>query len=244
MGTTNANDVDGAESNSVLVVEDDVQNAKLLQKTLKQMGYKVISVISSGEAAIDSISKEKPDLVLIDIKLKGMMNGIQAAEAIRKTYGLPVVYITDCVDREILKRARVTEPFGYIQKPVKARELNMAIEMALYKHLTEKKIKEENQKSRKIMEKAFFDLTKTMCKVFEYRDCYTAGHQNRVAELAVLTGRHMGLDEDHINELYIGGMLHDIGKIGIPIEILTKTSLLTPVEFALIRSIHRLVMIF
>ena len=217
-------------------MEDEAISAKILQEALKNSGYTVVATVTSGAAAMECIEKKKPDLVLMDIKLEGELDGIEAAKVIHSKYDLPIVYISAYADEDILDRARITEPFGYILKPINKRELNMVIEMALYKHAAEQKIRKENEKARAILETAFFSLTATICRLMEYRDFYTAGHQRRVAELAVKVGKRLKLDQNSLNELYIGGMLHDIGKIGIPVEILTKTSSLSEIEIMLIKS--------
>jgi len=221
---------------NILIVEDEPITAGYLQRALIKSGYNVTSVVSTGEAALKNISDERPDLVLMDIMLEGMLDGIETAKIIQEKYDLPVIYTTAFADKDILDRAKVTEPFGYILKPVHMRELKIVIETALYKHHTEQKMRQANEKARRTLEKAFFDFTGSICRVMEYRDFYTAQHQRRVAYLAVEMGRQMGLDQDSINALYIGGLLHDIGKIGVPIEILTKTSPLTDVEILLINA--------
>jgi len=117
----------------ILVVEDESIVAKDIQKTLQNMGYEVPDVVSSGQAAIQATEKHKPDLVLMDIVLKGKMDGIEAAEQIRTRFNIPVVYLTAYTDDKTLERAKITDPFGYIVKPFEDRQLKTVIEMALYK---------------------------------------------------------------------------------------------------------------
>ncbi len=117
----------------ILVVEDEAITAMDIQSTLQNFGYDVPCTVSSGQAAIKKAGENKPDLVMMDIVLKGEMDGVQAAEQIRSRFGIPVVYLTAYADDKTLKRAKITEPFGYIIKPFKGRELKITIEMALYK---------------------------------------------------------------------------------------------------------------
>ena len=126
----------------ILVVEDDNIVVMELEDTLQNLGYAVSAVASYGEEAIEKAAERRPDLVLMDIRLKGDVNGIDAAEEIRERFDIPVVYLTAYADEDTLQRAKITEPYGYIVKPFEERELRSAIEMALYKHKMERKLKE------------------------------------------------------------------------------------------------------
>jgi len=128
---------------SILVVEDEAIVAKDIQNSLKKLGYNVPSVENTGEEAVESAGKYKPDLVLMDIMLKGQISGIDAAEQIKKRYEIPVIYLTAYADESTLSKAKVTEPYGYIIKPFKEIDLHTSIEMALYKHGKEQEVKRE-----------------------------------------------------------------------------------------------------
>jgi PAS domain S-box-containing protein len=127
---------------SILVVEDEVLVAKDIQHALQRLGYVVPSIASNGDDALRKVEEEKPDLVLMDIMLKGASDGVQTAHVMRERFRIPVVYLTAYADDDSLTRARVTEPFGYIVKPFNQKELRSAIEMALYKHQMEEKLRE------------------------------------------------------------------------------------------------------
>ena len=129
----------------ILVVEDESIVAKDIEKRLKSLGYAVPAVVSSGEEAIKKTAQTHPDLVLMDIKIKGDVDGVEAATQIRARFNIPVVYLTAYSDEKTLERAKITEPLGYILKPFEERELHTAIEIALYKHKMEKKLKECQQ---------------------------------------------------------------------------------------------------
>lgn len=129
----------------ILVVEDESIVAKDIQRTLQNLDYDVPAVVSSGNVAIQKAKETNPDLVLMDIVLKGKIDGIKAAKQIRSRFGIPVVYLTAHTDDNTLKRAKVTEPFGYIVKPFEDRELKTVIEMALYKAKMENQL-EQSQK--------------------------------------------------------------------------------------------------
>lgn len=128
---------------SVLVVEDESIVAKDIQHSLKKLGYLVPSVENTGEDAIDAAGQYKPDLILMDIMLKGDISGIDAAEQIRNRYQIPVIFLTAYADESTLSKAKVTEPYGYIIKPFKEIDLHTSIEMALYKHGKEQEVKRE-----------------------------------------------------------------------------------------------------
>ncbi|MDZ8186164.1 MAG: response regulator [Nostoc sp. ChiSLP02] len=128
-------------SAKILVVEDEAIVAKDLQYRLNKFGYTVPIIASSGEEAINKAVEISPDLVLMDIKLKGKMDGIEAAQEISKRLDIPVIYLTAYADDNTLERAKITEPFGYLLKPFKEKELKTNIEIALIKHRLEKQLK-------------------------------------------------------------------------------------------------------
>jgi two-component system, cell cycle sensor histidine kinase and response regulator CckA len=125
----------------IMVVEDENIVAKDIQSRLEKMGYEVPAVAASGEEAIEMTPRRRPDLVLMDVMLRGDMRGTEAAEAIRTRYDIPVIYLTAYSDTDTVERAKVTEPYGYLLKPFDEQDLKTAIEMALYKHKMEQAIK-------------------------------------------------------------------------------------------------------
>jgi PAS domain S-box-containing protein len=125
----------------VLVVDDEIIIARELGSRLTNLGYEVLEIASSGQEAVKVAEQTRPDLVLMDIVLKGEMDGVEAAAEIRRRWAIPIIYLTAYTDDATLQRARVTEPFGYIVKPFSERELRANIEMALYKHQVESKLR-------------------------------------------------------------------------------------------------------
>ncbi|MDY9923452.1 response regulator [Methanobacterium sp.] len=138
---------------SIMLVEDEIIVAADVKNRLENMGYSVLGIFDTGEEAIQKAGELKPSLVLMDIVLKGEMDGIDAAQNIRELYDIPIIYLTAYSDEKTLERAKVTEPFGYVLKPFEDREIQSAIEMAIYKHQMEKKLKESEEKYRKLVEK-------------------------------------------------------------------------------------------
>jgi len=139
-------------TSKIIVVEDEVLVADELKSRIENFGYSVPHVLAYGEKALEAIKECNPDLVIMDIILKGKIGGIQTAEIIRNEFDIPVVYITALSDKKTLDRAKVTEPYGYIIKPFNENDLYNTIEMALYKHKMEKKLKNSENKFRLLYE--------------------------------------------------------------------------------------------
>jgi PAS domain S-box-containing protein len=131
---------------SILIVEDSFIVAKHLQQTLEGEGYNVLGAESSGEAALKSIEKKFPDLVLMDIMLTGQLDGVETSRIVKTRHNIPVIYITALSDKETIQRAKITEPFGFITKPFEDRELFTTIEIALYKHSIDTRLKQSEEK--------------------------------------------------------------------------------------------------
>lgn len=132
-------------STNILIVEDERIVALDIKSSLESLGYTVTGIVASGEAALAKVAESQPDLVLMDINLKGDMDGVETAEQIRAHFSIPVIYLTAYADNNTLQRAKLTEPFGYILKPFEEKELNISIEMALYKHQKERQLKASEQ---------------------------------------------------------------------------------------------------
>lgn len=124
----------------VLIVEDELINAKVLRGFLENKGYKVIDVLTSGEAALEFVKKKKPDLILMDIELEKELNGIETIELINQVEKIPVLYITSHTDRELVDRAKETKPVGYIIKPFSPLQLEISLDMAREKVLVDKEL--------------------------------------------------------------------------------------------------------
>lgn len=140
----------------ILIVEDESIVALDISAQLKKLGYATVGCATRGVQAIEMANELRPDLILMDIQLSGAMDGITAAQIIRTELALPVVFVTAFDADEILARAKLTEPYGYILKPFSAREMHTVIEMALYKHQTESKllvnIEQLQMVSRRVLE--------------------------------------------------------------------------------------------
>ncbi|MBT3461424.1 MAG: EAL domain-containing protein [Gammaproteobacteria bacterium] len=125
----------------VFIVEDEVLVARDIKSRLEKLGYQVIGTAARGDDAVTRVLSERPDLILMDINLKGDMDGIEAADRIRAEADLPIIFCTAYSNDETLARAKVTVPYGYVLKPFDNRELEITIEIALHKHQMEVALK-------------------------------------------------------------------------------------------------------
>jgi PAS domain S-box-containing protein len=138
----------------IMVVEDEGITAMTIRSTLEEMGYEVPVTAVSGKEAVEKATPENIDLVLMDITLEGNIDGIEASSRIRSRFNLPIVYLTAHSDEGIMEKVKKTEPFGYIVKPFSDHELRMAVEIALYKHEMEIRLKESESRFRTLFNQA------------------------------------------------------------------------------------------
>lgn len=137
---------------NILVVEDESIVAEDIRLSLEGLGYNVVDVVGTGEEAIKNIEEYKSDLVLMDIVLKGAIDGIETATQIRSRFNIPVVYLTAYADKKTLDKAKVSEPYGYILKPFNDLELHSTIETAIYMHKIRQKLRESEERFRSVVE--------------------------------------------------------------------------------------------
>jgi PAS domain S-box-containing protein/putative nucleotidyltransferase with HDIG domain len=336
----------------ILIVEDENLVARDLYNMVRTMGYEVTTVAQNGDEVLKSIQEKRPDLALMDIVLKGNMDGISIASVLWEEHGIPVVYITSFADDLTFERAKLTEPFGYLIKPFEERELELTIETALYKAKMQLLLKEKEQwlstilrsiddgivvinsegrisfinrmaqsmtgweekealgqalghvfnlkdpqpdnrllepeglkeatlisrtgqeipveftvaelpeelgqkagkvivfrniserkKAEQELRESWERLRRTLAgtiqaisTTIEMRDPYTAGHQRRVALLAEAIAREMKLPEAQVEGIRFAAEIHDIGKIYVPAEILSKPTKLTELEYTIIKT--------
>ncbi len=203
----------------ILVVDDEPQNLKLLEALLVPLHYDVIKA-SNGKEAISLVQKTGVDLVLLDVMMPEM-NGYEVCRRIKgneETRLIPVVMLTALDDMKAKINGIEAGADDFLTKPPNKMEL-----LTRVKTLIKVKGLNDNLTS---LESVLFSLA----NVVEAKDEYTKGHIWRVAELAVALGERVGLTEKNIRALKLGGMIHDIGKIGIPKEILNKPGPLSPDE--------------
>jgi PAS domain S-box-containing protein len=130
----------------IFIVEDEWLVSLELQQRIKDLGYEIAGASDNGESAIEMILETKPDLILIDINIKGNIDGIETARRVLVKYNVPIIYLTAYSDKTTLERAKITTPYGYIIKPVEERDLLISIEISLNKFEMEKKLKDSENK--------------------------------------------------------------------------------------------------
>lgn len=216
----------------IMVVEDEAVVIADIKMSLTGLGYDVCAVATSGEDAIKKAEEIIPDLILMDIKLAGGMDGIATAKVIHSRFDIPVIYLTAYVNEDYLKRAKKTEPFGYLTKPIVHKELQANIEMALFKHAIDRQLSDKNAHLNRIMN----STVDSMAEMIRIKDPFIGDHHIHVSQLSKAIAEEMGLSRDQIEGISVAARIHDVGMIGIPFEILSKPTLLNESERGLYES--------
>ncbi len=178
----------------ILIVEDEAITAMDLKNTLEILDFKVVSTASDGKEAIQKAEKLKPDLILMDIMLKGEIDGIEAADIIMNFLDVPVVYLTAYSDDETFERVKLTEPYGFLTKPFDQEGLIGSIETALYKHELDKKLKESEEKFQLMYQDA----------PLPYQSLNESGHITEVNQVWLDT---LGYSRDEVIGKWFGDFL-------------------------------------
>lgn len=334
------------EKIKLLIVEDESLVARDIENMAIHLGYSVCGIASTSEQALEFAARHRPDLVLMDIIIRGRIDGILAAEKVWEEFHIPVIFVTAYSDELTLKRAKLSEAFGYILKPFEERELKIAIEMACFKSQMARRLWEreewlsalvksigegviatdeagritfmnpvaekltgwrqedalqrpldevfttieeekdtgqnglllcakdgrqfaieetamplanggrgsggrvlvirdisarrqaekELKESWKRLHEALEGTIQAMALTIEIRDPYTAGHQRRVSRLSCAIAKELGIPAEQIEGLRVAGDIHDIGKIYVPAEILSKPGQITAIEYGIIKT--------
>jgi signal transduction histidine kinase len=183
----------------VLVVEDESIVALDIQHRLRAMGYAVVGLALTGAEALELAERTEPDLVLMDIRLKGPLSGIETAEQLRTKRDIPVIYLTAYTDQATLDRARISEPFGYVVKPFEDRELNITIEIALYRHKVERQLRineAELRAHQDELERRVAERTAELTRVNEALRLEIAARERAQAERAAAQEERRRLAQD------------------------------------------------
>ncbi|MBN1935859.1 MAG: PAS domain S-box protein [Anaerolineae bacterium] len=186
----------------ILIVEDELLVGRNIAYKLEQAGHEVVGIATNSDDAIQIAAQSKPDLIVMDIQLEDGIDGIQAAKQIQSQMNVPIIYLTAHADDEILNRARVTEPFGYILKPFQDRELFSNVEIALYKHEMDQRLR-ANQAELE----AIFNSTLTMMVVVD---------RERRVWRANQAARENGCSLDADVELRAGDLLRCVNALSSP----------------------------
>lgn len=233
------NQMNGVRKYRIIGVDDEEGILDSLRVLLEDLNYEFIGITNPLEA-IERVRQEHFDLMLLDFMMTPL-HGDEVVEEIRKfNKELYILLLTGHKDLapplETIKRLDIQ---GYCEKSDKFDQLILLIESGIksVKQMDEiKQINEKLEDSKEQLEQAYLDMVETLRYTVEAKDSYTRGHSDRVSEYSVLIGEKLGLPEDQIKTLRIGGLFHDIGKIGIPDSILLKPAKLTDDEYSQIKN--------
>jgi putative two-component system response regulator len=218
-------------SDKILVVEDEWIVADQICRNLQDFGYTVCSTASTGDEARRKVKEHSPDLILMDIVLKGQIDGIEAAKRITSQFDIPVIYLTAYTNQEYIERAKQTKPFGYLVKPIKGNELHTNIAMALHKHRVDKEVKEYLEH----LTRCYKGTIKSVSGALEIRGPYLRGHHRRVAELTHAIAGGMGLSDFSMEGACLAAHVYDIGLVSMPDSIIQDAGHLTGLRLTVYR---------
>ncbi len=242
----------------ILVVDDNPANLRLLTDMLGQEHF-AVRVASDGTQALKSIGARLPDIILMDIRMPGM-SGLEVCAQLKQTEKfrqIPILFLSALSDTEDKKRAFAVGGVDYITKPFQAEEVLMRVNthmelsrsrLALQRAYQEMEARAES-KSRELVAareeqfritellKSSFERTiNAIALALEKRDPYTAGHQRKVAEITTAIAKRLGFPSSEVEGLRLGATIHDIGKIYVPVEILSRPGRISEAEFNVIKS--------
>lgn len=227
----------------ILVVDDDAMNLKIAEKMLQK--YFEVSLAESGKEALKLLEHTMPDMILLDLHMPEMdgfeiMHLLQSQERLKE---IPVVFLTADNDREVEVRGFKEGAQDFITKPfiaeIMIQRVSRILELSRLQKNLQKEVAKQTRRAeerREKVERLSEQIMKTLAGTIDAKDKYTNGHSTRVAQYSLEIARRAGKDEKEQERIYFMGMLHDIGKIGIPDTIITKSSGLSDEEYALIRS--------
>ncbi len=222
---------------NVLVVDDEKDIRETLSQGILLAGYDCISA-ENGKCALEILAEHDVDVVISDINMPEM-DGIELLRNVKTQFDTSVIIMTGFVDDYTYEEIVGLGASDFVQKPVRFKEIVARLQRVLLERLTlrdRNKAMEALQINLDKFQRAMVGTIKAISMAIELRDPYTAGHQQRVAELACAIGHEMGLGEDTIYGLRMASELHDLGKIAVPSEILTRPGQLNDLEYGIIRS--------
>jgi len=215
---------------SVLVVDDEEPIRRIVQRLVKQ-NQNSCFVAANGEDALKILDRERIDVVITDISMP-KMDGIELTKRIKEDYDSDVIMMTGYFKDLTYGDAISKGASDFLMKPFDNEELQLRLNRVLRERLIRDELKESLLRMEEVLDGVINCLSATV----EAKDPYTAGHQKRVTAIAVSIAEAMGLSEQQIEAIRMAGLIHDLGKIAIPAEILSKPGRLTDIEFSLIKT--------
>jgi putative nucleotidyltransferase with HDIG domain len=220
----------------ILAVDDTPASLKLLSDILNEEGYEVRAAIN-GELALRAATNNPPELVLLDIRMPGM-DGFEVCRQLKahpKTCGVPVIFVSAISETGEKVQGFELGAVDFVTKPYQREELLARVRTHLEVNRLRNHLEELVEERTRELKDSLLDFVTAIAATIEVRDPYTAGHQRRVAHLATAIAKELRLTEDQIVGLKLASVVHDIGKIRVPAEILSKPGRLDELEFNLIK---------
>jgi response regulator RpfG family c-di-GMP phosphodiesterase len=232
-----------SDKGKILAVDDTPASLRLLTDILKAEGYEVLSAIS-GELALHAATSNPPDLAQLDIRMPGM-DGYEVCRRLKAhpaTRGVPVIFVSAVSETDEKVQGFEIGAVDFVTKPYQRDELLARVRTHLELNHLRNHLEDlvamrtaELRESEQKLKTSLLDSITALAAIVEMRDPYTAGHQRRVAQIAVAIAREQQLTEEQIEGIHLASVVHDVGKIRVPAEILSKPGKLTELEFGLIK---------
>lgn len=221
----------------IFVVDDDIANLKIAGHILSKNGMRV-SCFPSGQTMLKELANGQPDLVLLDIMMPGL-DGFETLTLLRKLEAgkeIPVIFLTADEEAETETRGLQMGAMDFIKKPFVPDVLALRVRHTIELVRLQRNLSAEVARKTEAIEKLSLHIVETLAEAIDAKDTYTHGHSKRVAEYSAKIARRAGYSEDKCAEIYMMGLLHDVGKIGIPDAVINKPGRLTEEEFGLIKT--------
>ena len=223
----------------VVVVDDDIMNLKIAGRILSTNNMRV-TALKSGQALLDYIKEnETPDLILLDINMPGM-DGFETLKKLREQEAgqeeIPVIFLTANDDEDSETRGLSLGAMDFIKKPFVPEVLTLRVRHIIDLIRLQRNLSQEVEKKTEENEKLFMHVVHSLADAIDAKDTYTNGHSGRVAKYSKEIARRYGYSEKAQSDIYMMGLLHDVGKIGVPDAVINKPAKLTDEEFAMIKN--------
>ncbi|MCR5053601.1 MAG: response regulator [Lachnospiraceae bacterium] len=222
----------------IVVVDDDTANLKMAGHILSKNNMRV-TALKSGEGLLEFIQDNKPDLILLDIMMPGM-DGFTTLQKLREQENdeekIPVIFLTADENEESESKGLALGAMDFIKKPFVAEVLVLRVRHIIDLVRLQRNLTTEVERKTKENESLSLHVVQTLAEAIDAKDTYTNGHSGRVALYSKEIARRAGYDKEHLSDIYMMGLLHDVGKIGVPDAVINKPARLSDDEFELIKN--------
>ena len=231
-------EAEARQTDRVVVVDDDPVNLRFAEHILRRENTEVVP-LQSGEALLGYLKKNNPDLILLDIMMPGM-DGFETIRQMRieslSARDIPVIFLTSDDSREVEKQGLELGAMDFIRKPFVPDVLTLRVRHAIELTRLQNNLALEVSKKTHENNMLFFQIVRSLTEAIDAKDTYTNGHSGRVAEYAEMIAKCCGYTDEQLNNLYMMGLVHDVGKIGVPDAVINKPGKLTEEEFEKIKT--------